>query len=212
MTENNDASTNSGASPNLKVLESEVLVDTPWHDDVLNREEIAERLTNLIGTQSVPFVVSVHGAWGTGKTFMLKRWQKDLESECFQAIYFNAWDDDFCDDPLIAIIGQLSDYFNDSKYSGIKNEIQTATNSLIRRSSVTLSVGVASITTRGHVNMCVNVIRRQPSLVSVQRRFRPCRRHPGRRPSSVPAPSASGTCSPPPAASSRSQLSPCPPS
>ena len=62
------------------------------------------------------------------------------------------------------------------------------------------------------VNMCVNVIRRQPSLVSVQRRFRPCRRHPGRRPSSVPAPSASGTCSPPPAASSRSQLSPCPPS
>ncbi len=69
-----------------------------------------------------------------------------------------------------------------------------------------------SLTERGHVNMCVNVIRRQPSLVSVQRRFRPCRRHPGRRPSSVPAPSASGTCSPPPAASSRSQLSPCPPS
>ena len=65
---------------------------------------------------------------------------------------------------------------------------------------------------QGHVNMCVNVIRRQPFPVSVQRRFRPCRRHPGRRPSSVPAPSASGTCSPPPAASSRSQLSPCPPS
>ena len=64
----------------------------------------------------------------------------------------------------------------------------------------------------GHVNMCVNVIRRQPSLVSVQRRFRSCRRHLCRRPSSVPAPSASGTCSPPPAASSRSQLSPCPPS
>ena len=74
-------------------------------------------------------------------------------------------------------------------------------------------LGYSDVSThRGHVNMCVNVIRRQPSLVSVQRRFRPCRRHPGRRPSSVPAPSASGTCSPPPAASSRSQLSPCPPS
>ena len=147
MTENNDASTKSEALPNLKVLESEVSVDTPWHDDVLNREEIAERLTNLVRTQSVPFVVSVHGAWGTGKTFMLKRWQKALEGECFQAIYFNAWDDDFCEDPLIAIIGQLSDYLNDSKYSGIKKEIETATNSLIRRSSLTLSVGVASITT-----------------------------------------------------------------
>ena len=27
----------------------------------------------------------------------------------FQAIYFNAWEDDFSDDPMIAISGQLSD-------------------------------------------------------------------------------------------------------
>ena len=146
MTEKETTPTASEASPSLKLLESDVLQNDPWHDDVLGRKEIANRLTNLISTQSVPFVVSVHGAWGTGKTFMLKRWQKELEEKDFQAIYFNAWDDDFCDDPLIAIIGQLADYFSDSKYSGIKDDIQTATNSLFRRSSVTLSVGVASIT------------------------------------------------------------------
>ena len=147
MTEKETASTTPGDSPSLKLLEPDVLRGEPWHDDVLGRKEIANRLTNLISTQSVPFVVSVHGAWGTGKTFMLKRWQKDLEEKGFQAIYFNAWDDDFCDDPLIAIIGQLADYFSYSKYSGIKDDIKTATNSLFRRSSVTLSVGVASITT-----------------------------------------------------------------
>ena len=112
MTENNDASTKFRGYSKSEIIGTKGFgIDHPWHDDVLDREKIAERLTNLIRTQSVPFVVSIHGAWGTGKTFMLKRWQKQLEEEeSFQAIYFNAWDDDFCDDPLIAIIGQLSDY------------------------------------------------------------------------------------------------------
>ena len=56
-------------------------------------------------------MISIDGQWGTGKTFLLRRWQKDLGSEGFSAIYFNAWEDDFCDDPLLAIIGQLSDHF-----------------------------------------------------------------------------------------------------
>ena len=99
-------------SLNLKLPEPEVSSSEPWGDDVLGRAEIAGRLTNLIRDQSVPFTVSVHGQWGTGKTFMLKRWQKDLEKQGFQAIYFNAWEDDFCDDPLLAIIGQLAEHFN----------------------------------------------------------------------------------------------------
>ncbi len=37
---------------------------------------------------------------GTGKTFLLKRRQKELEGKGFQSIYFNAWEDDFCDELL----------------------------------------------------------------------------------------------------------------
>ena len=74
---------------------------------------IADRLTNLARNQSAPFVISIHGYWGTGKTFMLKRWQKDLERQDFKAIYLNAWEDDFGDDPLLAIIGQLSEYLKE---------------------------------------------------------------------------------------------------
>ncbi len=99
-------------SLSLKLPEPEVSSSEPWGDDVLGRAEIAGRLTNLIRDQSSPFTISIHGYWGTGKTFMLKRWQKDLENQGFQAIYFNAWEDDFCNDPLLAIIGQLSDHFN----------------------------------------------------------------------------------------------------
>ncbi len=120
MTEESTVATDPRESLNLKLDEPEVSPDDPWGDDVLNRAQIAGRLTNLIRTQSVPLVVSVDGYWGTGKTFMLKRWQKDLENQGFRAIYFNAWEDDFCDDPLLAIIGQLSEYFDEDENFGAK--------------------------------------------------------------------------------------------
>ena len=94
----------------LKLPESEIVSKAPWSDDALDRLKVADALTDLIRHQSDSLVVSLNGQWGTGKTFLLKRWQKKLEQEGFHAIYFNAWEDDFCDDPLVAIIGQLSEF------------------------------------------------------------------------------------------------------
>ena len=128
---------------NLKLVESEVSSTNPWDDDILNRAEIAERFTNLIRTQSVPFVVSVDGLWGTGKTFMLKRWQKDLENKGFQAIYFNAWEDDFCDDPLLAIIGQLSEHFLKNENLGDKaRRVYETAIPLIRQNALQIVTGL----------------------------------------------------------------------
>ena len=107
----------------LKLPEPDVSVDLPWGDDVLGRVDIAGRLTNLIRNQSTPYVISIHGYWGTGKTFLLKRWQKDLENQQFRAIYFNAWEDDFCDDPLVAILGQLSEYFREGSLKSLANKV-----------------------------------------------------------------------------------------
>ena len=83
---------------------------------MLGRHQVAESLTNLISNETGPLVIGLDGHWGTGKTFLLTRWQKDLEKKGFNAIYFNAWEDDFCDDPLVAIIGQLSGSFQDKDF------------------------------------------------------------------------------------------------
>ena len=80
-----------------------------WSDDALGREPIAQSLTNLVEHQTDSLVVSLHGNWGTGKTFLLQRWHASLTKNGFEAIYFNAWEDDFCSDPLVAIIGQISE-------------------------------------------------------------------------------------------------------
>ena len=115
MTEETTISTDPRDSVKLKYLEQDVSPDEPWHDDELGRQQIAERLTNLIRNQQEPFIISIDGQWGSGKTFLLKRWQKDLEEDEFRAIYYNAWEDDFCDDPLLSIIGQLADHFKEGK-------------------------------------------------------------------------------------------------
>ena len=98
--------------PPLKVAEQPVNADAPWVDDVLDRKEIADRLTSIVRDQEAPFVISVDGRWGTGKTFLLKRWAQDLRNQDpkWQAIYDNAWEDDFASDPLLAIIAQFSQH------------------------------------------------------------------------------------------------------
>lgn len=96
--------------PPLKVVEPKVDPKKPWGDDKLDRRKIADRLTDIVGGQKAPFVISLDGRWGTGKTFLLKRWQQDLENQGWQAIYYNAWEDDFAGDPLISVTGQLSEH------------------------------------------------------------------------------------------------------
>ena len=115
----------------LKLPEPNVLAEQPWADDVLDRAQIASSLTNLIRNQSLPFVISIHGQWGTGKTFLLKRWQNDLENQGFKAIYFNAWEDDFCDDPLLAIIGQVGKYFEKDEGGKFKGFVESVKDNAI---------------------------------------------------------------------------------
>ena len=127
----------------LKLSEPVVDSNNPWIDDLLGRQAIARRLTNLFATQEPPLSISLHGQWGTGKTFMLKRWQKDLEGQDFKAIYFNAWEDDFCDDPLLAILGQLLEYFKEDKLKNVADRVIEIATPLLRKNAL----GVLSKTT-----------------------------------------------------------------
>ncbi len=120
----------------LKLSEPEIDPRDPWVDDLLARQELSVRLTNLIADQEAPLTVSLHGQWGTGKTFMLMRWQKALEADGYKAIYFNAWQDDFCGDPLLAIIGQMADYFKESKFWEMAREAAELAVPLIKASVI----------------------------------------------------------------------------
>ncbi len=116
-----------------------MVAGNPWSDDVLGRREIAERLTKLIQFQREPYVISIDGDWGTGKTFLLKRWQASLEQQGFNAIYFNAWEDDFCDDPQLAILGQLAEYFREGRLKNFARQAFDVATPLLRQIPIALA-------------------------------------------------------------------------
>ena len=86
----------------------------PWKDDKLQRRRAADALANLVKAQRGPFVISLDGEWGTGKTFFLKRWKQQLENDKMRVIYFNAWQDDFFGDPLVPMLGQIMNTVEDA--------------------------------------------------------------------------------------------------
>ena len=146
MTEANDTTQPERPSVNLKLPQAPVSPDEPWNDDLLDRQQLATTLTNLLRTQSHPFTISIHGYWGTGKTFLLQRWQQDLHSQEFPAIYFNAWEDDFCDDPLIAILGQLDEYFQRPRLNRLRDTAVESALPLLRQTAQTVLKATTGLT------------------------------------------------------------------
>lgn len=80
--------------------------------DILERRHVGKQLSDLLEKIEDPLVVALEGPWGCGKTYFLKRWvgAHTLENGGkATTIYFDAFANDFLDDPLIALIGAIGD-------------------------------------------------------------------------------------------------------
>lgn len=137
----------------LTLPEPHVNADDPWNDDVLERKQCADLLTNLIKNTSYSVVISLNGSWGSGKTFFLKRWHASLIKENIHAIYYNAWEDDFVDDPLIALTGTLCERLKDISEVNVINKIKgslpllrkIASNIIEKRMEESLAINISDL-------------------------------------------------------------------
>lgn len=84
--------------------------ENPFEEDVLHRYQYAQVLTDVLSAYSDGAVISINGNWGSGKTTFIKKWQKMLDNKGFSTIYFNAWESDYLDDPLVPLIANLKKY------------------------------------------------------------------------------------------------------
>ena len=91
----------------LRPVPFEVPSSDPFKHDVLQRQPVAVALTELIRTAQDGLVLTIDSPWGSGKTTFLSMWQQHLSNEGFKTIAFNAWETDFTDDPLVALLGEL---------------------------------------------------------------------------------------------------------
>lgn len=98
-----------------------------WADDCFkDRDDVSRHLYGIVSGQERPLTICLNGEWGSGKTFFLTRFAENYNKRKPEgrAIYFNAWQDDFLDDPLVAIISQLRNVVEDSEstlYDSIKS-------------------------------------------------------------------------------------------
>ncbi|WP_371751944.1 P-loop NTPase fold protein [Snodgrassella alvi] len=86
----------------------EIDADNPFKNDALDREENITVLTQFITSFEQSIVLCIDGGWGQGKTTFIKMWQQYLKNQHIPTIYFNAWESDYTDDALIALIGEIS--------------------------------------------------------------------------------------------------------
>ena len=133
--------------PQIKVQEPEPTDENLWDGDKLDRQDCAKKLTAVIHGQTAPMTNSLNGEWGSGKTFLLKRWQKQLKQDGYRAIYFNAWEDDFLADPLVAIVGQLYKELSSDTLRNVCEAVKNAAIPFLKRVGLSMvNKGVERVT------------------------------------------------------------------
>ena len=77
----------------------DIPIDNPFQNDKLDRKNIAENLENIIDSINGSVVLSIDASWGNGKTTFIKMWKQKIDNEAkYKATYFNAWEDDDCEE------------------------------------------------------------------------------------------------------------------
>lgn len=91
----------------LRSRKVEIVPGNPFEHCKLDREKYAEILTQIIDNYSDGFVLSVNNKWGEGKTTFIEMWKVYLGNKGFKNVYFNAWEHDFGQDPMAAILSEI---------------------------------------------------------------------------------------------------------
>ena len=84
-----------------------------WEDDLLNRKNEGKFLSEYLlkryaNMPNKSFVLNINAEWGFGKTYFLKNLSEELASQKHSVIYFDAWQNDYSDQPLLAFISQIN--------------------------------------------------------------------------------------------------------
>lgn len=91
----------------IKHTEIEIEAGKPFANCKLNRKKYSVVLTSIINAYPEGFVLAINNKWGSGKTTFIKMWEQELKDNNYKTVYFNAWENDFENNPLVALMGEL---------------------------------------------------------------------------------------------------------
>lgn len=163
----------------LKPKKIVILKEESFKEDLLKRKQYADVLTQIVKNAEDGFSLSINADWGYGKTTFIKMWEKVLQNEGYQTIYFNAWETDFVADPMMALIDGLRNTTFDQDFAFEQRKQLSATVDTIigitRAVPVIKIIGDVGKAVKDAVDQCIedtNDFQRTQSLQSLVAEFK----------------------------------------
>ncbi|MDQ0149245.1 P-loop NTPase fold protein [Eubacterium multiforme] len=99
-----------------------------FNEDKLNRKKLAINLMNVIEYNKSLKVLAIDSSWGTGKTTFINMWMNMIETEKnkdnqflynekFETMYFNAWENDYINNPIVSLLSEFEKEIYEKTYS-----------------------------------------------------------------------------------------------
>lgn len=97
----------------------------------LSRQPFIKLLKNIIENQSKNnngYSIAIDGDWGSGKTWILDALESQLSSDEYLIFHYNAWENDFYEEPLVALLSVMIEKLNEvakqkSLYESVVTEL-----------------------------------------------------------------------------------------
>ena len=115
--------------------------------DHLSRQPFINLLKNIIANKSKNkngCSIAIDGDWGSGKTWILDALESKLPNDEYLIFHYNAWENDFYEEPLVALLSVMIEKLNEvtkqkSPYESVVTELLKETASDLE----ILAVGIA---------------------------------------------------------------------
>ena len=110
--------------------------------DLLNRQSYLDLLKSIISNQcnnTSGYSFAIDGKWGCGKTWILTELENQFEEDSdnkYLIFHYNAWENDFYDEPLVAILSVMIEKLN--KVTSQKSLYEATIDELLRQASADL--------------------------------------------------------------------------
>ncbi|QKJ22327.1 KAP family P-loop NTPase fold protein [Poseidonibacter lekithochrous] len=118
-----------------------------FKEDNLQRKETAKQYLQFINKLQGNHTIALDAPWGSGKSKFIDFMCEDMDKDKNKDIYikYNAWDNDYTDEPFLSLMSEIFSSFEEKKYIG-KDELKN-----IKSKAIAISKAVGKGITKGLV-------------------------------------------------------------
>ena len=91
---------------------TDVVGDQAFEGDLLNRKELAVKLTGYLDRLREGAVLAIDAPWGEGKTWFGRNWEQYLKDEGHKVVFIDAFEQDYVEDPFLLLAAEIAEVFD----------------------------------------------------------------------------------------------------